>query len=114
VSYAVENALFQWEDGERHLRQTPEPARAHLEGAVMAVLDELRRRLGSAFSVEELAAFYAQDVDWASDIAQREAAGTDSSFVVDAAFCRYAREATNYAGGRTREVIGRAHSPADR
>ena len=37
-----------------------------------------------------------------------------SSFVVDAAFCRYAREATNYAGGRTREVIGRAHSPADR
>jgi len=34
--------------------------------------------------------------------------------VVDAAFCRYAREATNYAGGRTREVIGRAHSPADR
>jgi hypothetical protein len=112
VSYAVENALFQWEDGERHLRETPEPARGQLEQAVMAVLDELRRRLGSAFSVEELASFYGRDVDWASDIAQR-AVGTDSSWVVDAAFSRYAREATNYAGGRAREIIGRANSPVD-
>jgi hypothetical protein len=114
VSYAVENALFQWEDGERHLRQTPEPARAQLENAVMVVLDELRRRLGSAFTVEELAAFYARDVDWASDIAQREAAGTDSSAVVDAAFSRYSREATNFAGGRKRDAPGRAAQPADR
>ena len=113
MSYAVENALFQWEDGERHLRQTPEPARGHLERAVMVVLDELRRRLGSAFSVEELADFYARDVDWASDIAQRESAGTDTSWVVDAAFSRYSREATNYAGGRAREVLGRADARTD-
>jgi hypothetical protein len=112
VTYAVENAIFQWEDGERHLRNTSEPARGQLDRAVAMVLDELRRRLGSAFSVEELATFYARDVDWASDIAQREAAGTDSSWVVDAAFNRYAREATNYAGGRTREIIGRANAPA--
>jgi hypothetical protein len=111
VSYAVENARFQWEDGERHLRETPEPARGHLESAVTAVLDELRRRLGSAFSVEELASFYAADVDWASDIAQRQAAGTDSASVVDAAFNRYAREATNYAGGRARDARGRAGTP---
>ena len=108
MAYAVENALFQWEDGERHLRQAPEPARAQLERAASVVLDELRRRLGSAFTVEELADFYANDVDWASDIAQREAAGTDSASVVDAAFSRYAREATNYAGGRARETAGRA------
>jgi hypothetical protein len=111
VSYAVENAIFQWEYGERRLRETSEPAHSQLEDAVMVVLDELRRRLGSAFTVEELAAFYAHDVDWASDIAQREAAGTDSSWVVDAAFSRYAREATNYAGGRAREVTGRANAP---
>ncbi len=114
MSYAVENAIFQWEDGERHIRQTPEPARGQLDRAVMLVLDELRRRLGSAFTVEELADFYARDVDWASDIAQREAAGTDSASVVDAAFNRYAREATNYAGGRAREITGRAPAPADR
>ena len=114
MPYAVENALFQWEDGERRLRETPEPARGQLERAVMVVLDELRRRLGSAFTVEELADFYAHDVDWAFDIAQREAAGTDSSWVVDATFSRYAREATNYAGGRTRDSPGRAKAPADR
>jgi hypothetical protein len=114
MAYAVENALFQWEDGERHLRQTAEPARAQLERAVAMVLDELRRRLGSAFTVEELADFYAADIDWAYDIAQREAAGTDSASVVDATFARYAREATNYAGGRARETTGRANSPAER
>jgi hypothetical protein len=109
VSYAVENAIFQWEEGERRLREMSEPARGQLENAVTVVLDELRRRLGSAFTVEELASFYARDVDWASDLAQSQAAGTDSSWVVDAAFNRYAREATNYAGGRTREVTGRAN-----
>jgi hypothetical protein len=113
MSYAVENALFQWEDGEQRIRETEEPARGQLERAVGVVLDELRRRLGSAFSLEELANFYAGDVDWASDLAQAAAAGTDSSWVVDAAFSRYAREAANYAGGRTRESAGRANVPAD-
>jgi hypothetical protein len=113
MAYAVENAIFQWEDGERQIRQTPEPARGQLERAVMLVLDELRRRLGSAFTVEELASFYANDIDWALDIAQREGAGTDSAAVVDATFNRYAREATNYAGGRARETTGRAQAPGE-
>ncbi|HEY2600583.1 MAG TPA: hypothetical protein VGI67_03430 [Thermoleophilaceae bacterium] len=114
MSYAVENAFFQWEDGERALREMPEPERSQLERAVAVVLDDLRRRLGSAFSVEELAAFYAHDIDWASDLAQRAAAGTDSASVVDAAFNRYAREASNYSGGRLRQTLGRAQAPADR
>lgn len=113
MAYAVENALFQWEDGERHIRQLPEPARGQLERAVMVVLDELRRRLGSAFTVEELARFYASDVDWALDIAQCEGAGTDSAAVVDSTFSRYAREAANYAGGRARETTGRARAPGE-
>jgi hypothetical protein len=105
--YAVENALFQWEEGERRLREAPEPARSDLERAVFIVLDELRRRLGGAFSVSELAGFYATDVDWATDLAQRSGAGTDSSWVVDAAFHRYARAATDYGGGRPRDLPGR-------
>ena len=102
--YAVENALYQWEEGERLVRETPEPAHSDLNRAVEVVLDELRRRLGSSFVLDELANFYAHDTDWAADLADRNAAGGDAAAVVDAAFGRYAREASNYAGGRAREV----------
>jgi hypothetical protein len=103
VPYAVENALFQWEEGERRLRQEADPARQQLEQAVEVVLAELRRRLGSSFTLTELADFYAAGIDWATDLAQRASAGTDSAWVVDAAFNRYAREASDYAGGRRHE-----------
>ena len=103
MAYALENALFQWEEGERRLRDSPPLERADLERATDAVGAELRRRLGSSFTVDELADFYASGVDWARDLAQRESAGTDAGWVVDAAFGRYAREASNFAGGRYRE-----------
>ena len=102
MAYGVENALFQWEEGARRLSQAPEVESADLDRAVSAVLDELRRRLGSSFTVEELAALYGGGVDWAGDIASRHSAGADSAWVVDAAFGRYAREATDFAGGRPR------------
>jgi hypothetical protein len=104
VAYAFENALFQWREGERRIALTPEPARADLELAVEAVVEELRRRLGSRFVLDELADFYGEGTDWASDLATRHAAGSDAAAVADAAFGRYAREASNYAGGRAREM----------
>jgi hypothetical protein len=67
------------------------------------VLDELRRRLGSRFVLDELADYYSSGTDWAEELATRYAAGTEATTVVDAAFARYAREASNYAGGRPRE-----------
>ena len=103
MPYAVENALYQWRDGERRIIDAPEPARADLERAAEAVVEELRRRLGSRFVLDELADFYAEGTDWAMDLARRHAAGTDAASVVDAAFNRYAREASNYAGGVARE-----------
>jgi hypothetical protein len=102
MAYAIENARFQWEEGERRIRQTPDPARADLERARDAVLDELRRRLGSTFTIGELADFYGSGTDWADDVAGSQRAGTDSAAVVDAAFNRYAREAADFAGGRLR------------
>ena len=99
MPYAVENALFQWRHGERRLGGTPDLERADLEVAVEAVLDELRRRLGSTFIVEELADFYASGTDWAAELAARHGAGIDAPHVVDAAFARYAREAADYRGG---------------
>lgn len=95
MPYPVENARFQWEDGERRLRDHP-----HLAASVDAVLDELRRRLGSRFTIEELAGFYGAGVGWADEVAARLGAGLDAAAVVDAAFARYAGEASDFAGGR--------------
>ena len=99
MSYALENALFQWEEGERRLRETGEPRRAVLERATFVVLDELRRRLGSRFMLQELTELYAASTDWASEVARTAIVGTESTWVVDAAFARYAREAADYRGG---------------
>jgi len=102
MAYSLENARFQWEEGERRVRQADDPwSRSDLERAAEAVLDELRKRLGSTFTIAELAELYGAGTDWADDVAQRTA-GTDSSAVVDAAFNRYAREASDFAGGRKR------------
>jgi hypothetical protein len=107
MAYSLDNALFQWREGERRLADTPEPARADLERAVAGVVDELRKRLGSSFILDELADLYGEGTDWATELADRHGAGTDSALVVDAAFARYAREASNYAGGRARERHGK-------
>jgi hypothetical protein len=103
MAYAVENALYQWREGERRISGAPEPAQADLDTAADAVVEELRRRLGSSFVVDELADLYGKDTDWALELARRNAAGSDAAAVVDAAFARYLREAKDYAGGRPRE-----------
>jgi hypothetical protein len=103
MGYSLDNALFQWREGERRLAATPEPARADLERSVATVVDELRKRLGSSFVLDELADLYGEGTDWATELAARRGAGTDAAVVVDAAFARYAREASNFAGGRPRE-----------
>ena len=102
MPYAIDNARFQWEDGERRLRVADEATQGDLDRALYAVVDDLRRRLGSTFTLAELAELYGSGTDWADDIAQRQRAGSDSAAVVDAAFNRYARESSDFAGGRMR------------
>jgi len=104
VSYALENALFQWEEGERRLNEADARERPQLERVTRLVLDELRRRLGGEFAVAELADLYGAGTDWAGDIARAESTGTDTASIVDAAFWRYAREAYDFAGGRLHRV----------
>ena len=71
--------------------------------AVVAVEDELRKRLGSTFSVKELATLYREDSDWGLELTIDALPGRselwDSSTVVDAAFYLYMREAADFAGG---------------
>ncbi len=101
MAYAIENARFQWDEGERRVRATDPRDAGQVERAIGAVMDEVRRRLGGAFSIRELAALYGEGTDWADEVAQRRSGGLmDTGAIVDAAFGRYAREAFDFAGGK--------------
>jgi hypothetical protein len=103
---SFETAVEQWQDGERRLAESPPPLQPTLERVTQAIQAELRRRLGGAFSAEELAAFYDEGTDWATDVAVAAAPDEpfawDARIVTDAAFARYLRGATDFAGGRRR------------
>jgi hypothetical protein len=106
VSYQVENAVIQWEEGYRRLESArSDPASYRVLGrAVVAVEDELRKRLGSTFSIEELASLYREDSDWGLEVTigalPDQSQFWDSATIVDAAFYLYMREAADFAAGR--------------
>jgi hypothetical protein len=102
-----ESVLFQWEEGYDRLqaaRSDPSLYRA-LGRLVVAVQDELRRRLGSTFTVSELVDLYRQGTDWCLELvigrAPDDSRLWDLSVGADAAFYLYMREAADYAGGRS-------------
>ena len=101
---SFENALYQWQQGERRLRSAPVERRPRLERVTDALVAELRRRLGGRFSTEELVELYRQGGAWCLHVAMRaapeEAWAWEAGVVVDAAFARYLREAADYAGGK--------------
>ena len=99
-----ETALDQWENGLARLALAPPAERPVLERVTRAVEAELRRRLGGAFTAEELADLYDQGTGWVSDLAiglaPDDPYAWDVRVVGDAAFGRYLRAAVDYAGGR--------------
>jgi hypothetical protein len=104
MAYPVENAVLQWEDGYRSLEGArSDPSRYRRLGrVVMAVEDGLRKRLGSTFSIAELAAVYREAPDWTLDLTPSKPGEpvVDAATAVDAAFYLYMREAADFAGGR--------------
>ena len=105
---AYETALLQWQDGERRLRDAEPAERPALERVVDRIVAELRRRLGGPFTIDELVELYDRGTRWCLDLAYAAAPGApwawDERTVADAAFGRYLREATDYAGGRRIEA----------
>jgi hypothetical protein len=101
---AFDNAIYQWQQGERRLSQAPAERRPLLQRITDTLVVELRKRLGGRFSAEELAELYGRGTAWglqlAMDLAPEDPWAWDSGIVIDAAFARYVREATDYAGGR--------------
>ncbi len=101
-----ETALPQWEEGLRRLNDAPPEHRRALERVTKAIESELRRRLGGAFTSTELADLYDEGTGWTTDlavaIAPEDPYAWDARIVADAAFGRYLRAATDFAGGRRR------------
>lgn len=100
---SYETAVSQWREGEQRLGNVPADQARAAERVTQTILAELRRRLGGRFTVDELVALYESGTDWCLDIAYKIAPGApatwDARTVGDAAFMRYLREASDYAGG---------------
>lgn len=103
-----ETALEQWAAGLRRLDAAEPGQQFALERVTRAIEAELRRRLGSRFTLDELASLYDEGTGWCSDVAVAVAPDDpyawDARIVADAAFGRYLRSATDYAGGRLRTL----------
>jgi hypothetical protein len=102
VSFELAND--QWQAGLQRLSEAHPADRPALERATRAIEDELRRRLGGAFTITELVELYEQGTSWCTDVAMaavpEHPQAWDVRIVGDAAFGRYLRSARDYAGGR--------------
>jgi len=101
---SFENALYQWQQGERRLKAAAPERSLTLERVTEALVAELRRRLGGRFYTEELVELYERGTTWCMQLAMKLAPedpwAWEAGVVVDAAFGRYLRGAADYAGGR--------------
>lgn len=102
---SLELTIQQWRAGEQLLATVPADQRAAVDRVADRIQAELRRRLGGPYTASELAALYEQGTAWCTDLAYSAAPGApeawDPRITADAAFGRYLRGATDYAGGKT-------------
>jgi hypothetical protein len=103
VVLALEVVRSEWEDGYRRFRDLSRDrvAADRLGLQLEVVTDELRKRVGQTFTLEDLAARYAAADEWVRDTVS-ERAPTPGwprtlSIVQDAAFHLYQRGAVDYA-----------------
>jgi hypothetical protein len=98
----LETTRHEWLEGHRRI-QSAASDRARYERLLQeldVVLEELRRRVGQTFTLDELAAAYADADRWAGEaLAEREPAPgwpTRLATLQDAAFHVYSRGAIDY------------------
>lgn len=101
------NALHLWQDGERRLEQAPTAQRRALDRVIERITAELRWRLGSSFTVDELVECYGDSPSWSLGLALQVAPAEPlawEQWVSDAAFHRHLRRARDYRAGLGRGV----------
>ena len=92
----------EWEEGDRRLEseRSDRSRYGRLVQQVEIVTDELRRRIGQTYSLEELAAAYRDAERWAREAVEERAPSPgwprDLALVLAAAFHAYQRGATDY------------------
>jgi hypothetical protein len=95
----VQLARRQWEEGSRRFGEESKFDPRLLE-AFEVVTDELRKRIGQTFSLDQLARAYATADDWSRTALAEHAPfpgwPRSLTMVQDAAFHAYARGATDY------------------
>jgi hypothetical protein len=99
---SVAVARHEWEDGTRRLEATRDDVRRYhgLLKLLDLVLDELRKRVGQTYTLEELTAAYAVSEPWARELLDERSTlpgwPRDLTMVLAAAFDAYHRGAVDY------------------
>jgi len=102
VSSVLETTRREWEEGNRRLQAAASDRATYkrLLAEVDVVLDQLRRRVGQTFTLDELAAAYGDSDRWVQEaLGEAEPAPgwpARTTTVQDAAFHIYSRGATDY------------------
>ncbi len=99
----VDHTIQQWLQGEQRAEQADDIQRVAIERVIARIVAELRRKLGGAFTTDELVSLYDQGTGWCLELAHDMAPGAPWAWdarVFDAAFARYVNGAVDFAGGR--------------
>jgi hypothetical protein len=102
VTPEVESARRDWEEAYRRLQEVArDSARPDaLRRQLVVLTEELRKRVGSTFTLGELAAEYRRADDWTRHTVDAQALGSEGlatlTIVEGAAFRQYARGAVDY------------------
>jgi hypothetical protein len=95
-------ARQEWEEGSRRLESARDDEGRYLRLLELLdlVLDELRKRIGQTYTLEELVAAYGRSERWAHEVLEERAETAtwprDLSVVLAAAFDAYQRGAVDY------------------
>ena len=100
---ALDTVRQEWEEGNRRFEDAirDPTAKSRLLGQLEVVTDELRKRVGQTFTLDELAAVYERADPWVRAVVE-ERAGTPGwvrtvALVQDTAFHLYQRGAVDYS-----------------
>jgi hypothetical protein len=100
---ALETVRQEWEEGNRRFEEALEEgsSRPRLLAHLELVSDELRKRVGQTFTLDDLAREYGGADRWVRDVVEERAATPGwprtLSLVQDAAFYLYQRGAVDYS-----------------